>query len=101
MGGRHRENVRSMQGVFGPFPLFIAKRQAGEHFVLCSVDCSSDPGAAAHGEAEPTKTVSGLAVGHCGYAQPPAPVVPALRAPPTRTPHTPFWTLDFGGVIPR
>jgi hypothetical protein len=32
------------------------------------------------------ETISGLAVGHCGYAQPPASVVPALRAPPSRTP---------------
>ena len=37
------------------------------------------------------ETISGLAVGHCGYAQPPASVVPALRAPPSRTAHTPFY----------
>ena len=36
------------------------------------------------------ETISGLAVVHCGYAQPPASVVPALRAPTSRTPHTPF-----------
>ena len=41
------------------------------------------------------ETISGLAVGHCGYAQPPASVVPALRAPPSRTAHTPFYVTLF------
>ena len=36
------------------------------------------------------ETISGLAVGHCCYAQPTASVVPALSAPPSRTAHTIF-----------
>ena len=34
------------------------------------------------------ETSSGLAVGHSGYAQPPASVLPALSAPPSRVPYT-------------
>ena len=42
------------------------------------------------------ETISGLAVGHCGYAQPPASVVPALRAPPE--PDAPHTILLFEGL---
>ena len=31
--------------------------------------------------------ISGLVVGHSGYAQPPVSVMPALRAPPSRVPY--------------
>ena len=34
------------------------------------------------------ESISGLALGQCGYAQPPASVVSALRAPPSHAPHT-------------
>ena len=42
------------------------------------------------------ESISGLALGQCGYAQPPASVVSALRAPPSHAPHTTFF-LSGGG----